>query len=75
MFVGFSSKHFSDVLLVLKLQKGSLYLQYHVIFDDTFSTVISIDTDENPPSFGNYIDLNSHIHRISLDEDEDTELK
>ena len=51
VFVGFSPKHSSDVPLVLNLQTGSISPQYHIVFDDTFSTVISIDEDENPPSF------------------------
>ena len=75
VFVGFSPKHSSDVPLVLNLQTGSISPQYHVVFDDTFSTVISIDEDENPPSFWNDIDLDSHIHRIPLDEDENAELR
>ena len=75
MFVGFSPKHSSDIHLVLNLQIGSICPQYHVVFDDIFSTVIAIDEDEDLPSFWNDIDLDSHIHRIPLGEDENTEFR
>ena len=39
------------------------------------NTVIYIDGDEDSSSFWNTIDLDSHTHRISLNEDKNTELR
>ena len=64
MFVGFNPKYSSDVPLVLNLQTDSISPHYHVVFHDTLSTFLSIDKDEDSPSFWNNIDLDSHIHRI-----------
>ena len=38
-FVGFSNQHSSNVPLILNLQTGSISPQFHVVFDDKFSTV------------------------------------
>jgi hypothetical protein len=45
------------------------------MFDDEFSTVSSIASDEDPPSFWNEIDLLDHIHRIPLDPESTVELQ
>ena len=39
--MGFSKMHSTQVRLVLNLLTGSISPQYHVVFDDTFSTVMS----------------------------------
>ena len=57
VFVGYSSRHSSDVPLVLNLQTGSISPQYHVVFDDDFSTVCSIFDSEEPPDFWTIYDL------------------
>ena len=49
VFVGFSSLHSSEVPLVLNLQTGSITPQYHVVFDDYFSTVTSVEREMDPP--------------------------
>jgi hypothetical protein len=49
VFVGFSSLHSSEVPLVLILQTGSITPQYHVVFDDHFSTVSSVEREIDPP--------------------------
>jgi hypothetical protein len=49
VFVGFSSLHSSEVPLVLNLQTGSITPQYHVVFDDHFSTVSSVEREIDPP--------------------------
>ena len=67
IFVGFSNDHSSDVPLVLNLTTGSISPQYHVVFDDEFSTVPSIDVNEDPPTFWNDLDLESQSQRIYLD--------
>ena len=42
MFAGFSTQHSSLVPLVLNVKTGKISPQYHVIFDDSFSTVTSL---------------------------------
>ena len=50
MFVGLSPVHASDVPLVLNLTSGEITAQFHVVFDDLFTTVSSIGwEDEQPP--------------------------
>ena len=39
--VGFRKMHSTKVGLVLNLLTGSISPQYHVVFDDMFSTVVS----------------------------------
>ena len=57
VFMGYSPHHSSQVPLVLNLTTGSISPQFHIVFDDEFSTVNSIGQDEDPPSFWNEIDL------------------
>jgi hypothetical protein len=45
IFVGFSSEHSSTVPLVLNPKTGCISPQYHVIFDDAFTTVPSLTTE------------------------------
>ena len=53
IFVGFSLSHSSDVPLILNPRTGHISPQYHVVFDNSFSTVTSILDTEDPPSFWN----------------------
>ncbi|KAL3782482.1 hypothetical protein ACHAWO_005229 [Cyclotella atomus] len=45
IFVGFSTEHSSNVPLVLNPTTGYISPQYHVIFDDGFTTVPSLTTE------------------------------
>jgi hypothetical protein len=45
MFLGFSHEHSSLVPLVLNLSTGHVSPQYHVIFDDNFETVPSLNSN------------------------------
>ena len=45
VFLGYSPTNSSDVPLVLNLATGHIPPQYHVVFDDAFSTVQSISDD------------------------------
>ena len=56
LFVGYSPHHSSNVPLVLNLSTGHISPQFHVVFDDHFSTVNSMIIDETPPSFWNEFD-------------------
>ena len=48
--------------LVLNLQTGSITTQYHVVFDDSFSTVASIGKDEDPPEYWDGLCLENTIY-------------
>mmetsp|Transcript_15021 Transcript_15021/g.28265 ORF Transcript_15021/g.28265 Transcript_15021/m.28265 type:complete len:2300 (+) Transcript_15021:159-7058(+) len=67
LFLGYSPHHSSDVPLILNLQTGSISPQYHVVFDDSFSTVTSIAADDHPPDFWTVVDLEQCISRIPID--------
>ena len=47
MFLGFSQVHSLLVALVLNVSTGKISAQYHVVFDDKFSTVNSLPTEDN----------------------------
>ena len=49
VFVGLSNIHSSEVPLILNLTTGSITSQYHVVFDDRFSTFTSIASEDAPP--------------------------
>ena len=48
VFVGHSPDHESNVALVLNPRTGLVSSQYHVIFDDTFSTIGHLQSDKAP---------------------------
>jgi hypothetical protein len=50
MFMGLSRQHASEVPHVLNISTGSITTQYHVVFDDVFTTVSSVDRDHEPPN-------------------------
>ena len=50
VFCGLSTIHSSEVPQVLNLTTGSITTQFHVVFDDLFTTVPSIEREEDPPS-------------------------
>jgi hypothetical protein len=66
IFVGMSKFHSSDVPLVLNIQTGFITAQFHVVFDDLFSTVSSIGREEEPPDHWQYLCL--HSHYVASDE-------
>ena len=57
IFCGLSNVHSSEVPQVLNLTTGSITTQFHVVFDDLFTTVHSIEREELPPSHWNYLCL------------------
>ena len=72
--MGYSSQHSSTVPLILNLTSGSISPQYHVVFDDAFSTVISLSVEETPPDFWNDVDLVRYTHQVPLDDNVDPRL-
>ena len=49
VFLGLSTIHSSEVPRVLNRQTGRITTQFHVVFDDLFSTVASIAREDEPP--------------------------
>jgi hypothetical protein len=49
MFLGISQQHASEFHLVPNLGTGSVTNHCHVLFDDLFTTVTSIDRETEPP--------------------------
>ena len=68
IFLGYSPVHSSSVPLVLNLDTGHISPQFHVVFDDDFTTVASRTSDETPPAFWNELDLNAYTHRVPIDD-------
>ena len=71
--MGFSPKHSTLVGLILKLRTQSITPQYHVVFDDTFSSVHS-NNPENPRMWEKLITSSSAQLKVTLDPNEDPEL-
>ena len=69
VFVGFSPNHGSEVPLILNPRTGHISPQFHVVFDDSFSTVASLQDIDEPPSFWNEFDLDEYLYQIPLDGD------
>jgi hypothetical protein len=59
--LGLSLQHSSEVPLVLNLQTGSIETQYHVVFNDQFTTVSSIEREIDPPSHWEDLCLESAV--------------
>ena len=51
VYLGHSPQHASNVALVLNLATGCVSPQYHVVFDDTFSTVEYITNNNEPTNW------------------------
>ena len=61
--MGLSTIHSSEVpLVLLNLETGSVTQQYHVVFDDRYSTVASINVDDKPPSDWEDLCLEKSLH-------------
>jgi hypothetical protein len=62
MFLGLSQIHSSEVTQVLIFSTGRITTQYHVVFDDLFTTVPSIEREHEPPSHWEELCLDESIH-------------
>jgi hypothetical protein len=67
VYLGHSPEHSSDVALVLDLKSGLVSPQYHVVFDDTFSTVDYIRSAKEPSNWEMLCKY--HTENYSIDED------
>jgi hypothetical protein len=73
MFLGFSHEHSSLVPLVLNLRTGHVSPQYHVIFDDNFETVPSLNpsTADIDDKFAALFDSAKDFYLDQISEDDD----
>ena len=68
-----SKIHSTKVGLVLNLLTGSISPQYHIVFDDMFSTVVSSTSSDPEVWIKLFIPRNSRIH-VMLDQGDGTDL-
>jgi hypothetical protein len=62
MFLGLSQQHASDFPLVLNLGTGSITTQFQVVFDDIFTTVPSIERENEAPEHWAELCLENSTH-------------
>jgi hypothetical protein len=65
VYLGHSPDHASNVALVLNLTTGLVSPQYHVIFDDDFSTVDFIRSKKEPSNWENLAKFHSENYNMS----------
>jgi hypothetical protein len=63
--LGLSLQHSSEVTLVLNLTTGSIDTQYHLVFDDQFTTVSSIEREMDTPSHWEDLCLESAVRIVT----------
>ena len=71
--MGVSEMHSTQVVLVLNLFAGSISPQYHVVFDDMFSTVI-ISTAADPEVWIRMVTSRNSRIQVMLYQEDDPEL-
>ena len=71
--MGFSKMHSTQVGLVLNLLTGSISPQFHVVFDDMFSTVMS-STAADPEVWIRLVTSRNSRIQVMLDKEDDPEL-
>ena len=75
MFVGFSPVHSSLVPLVLNVRTGKISPQYHVVFDDKFTTVNSLPSNKTlDEQWSRIFKLDKEFY-LDLEYDQDGQLK
>ena len=60
--------------MILNPATGHVSPQFHVGFDDSFSTVMSLDQADEIPSFSNEFDIDEFLYTIRLDANADVDL-
>ena len=71
--MGFSNMHSTQIGLVLNLLTGSISPQYHVVFDDMFSTVMS-STDADTELWISLVTSRNSRIQVMLDQEDYPEL-
>jgi hypothetical protein len=69
VYLGRSKHHASNVALILNLETGNVSPQYHLTFDDTFSTVEYLRKREVPPFWMDLVRTQSEFYDSSCDAD------
>ena len=59
IYIGYSPNHVGTVSLVLHLQTGHISPQFHLVFDDEFTTVPYLTSEEAPPNWSVLVKYNS----------------
>ena len=72
--MGFSDRHASTIALVLNLMTKSISPQFHVVFDDWFTSVHSNGEELDPEVWNSLITNPSCRLKAMLDDDEDVDL-
>jgi hypothetical protein len=72
VYLGHSPDHASNVALVLSLTTGLVSPQYHIIFDDDFSTVDFIRSKKEPTNWENLCKYHTEEYIMTMDKDEET---
>ena len=71
--MGLRKMHSTQVGLVLNLLTGSISPQYHVVFDDMFSTVMA-STAKDPEVWIRLVTSRNSRIQVMLDQEDDPEL-
>jgi hypothetical protein len=73
IFLGFSTNHSSNVALVLNPESGNITPQYHVIFDEKFSSVTSTQASDLDDEIWETLFKIGYDRNIAIDHDSDDE--
>jgi hypothetical protein len=74
IFLGFSDKHHSTVALVLNPETGVVSPQYHVVFDERFSTVLSESEEFDHSDWEKLFDIGYERYLDVHPDDEDSDV-
>lgn len=61
IYLGFSPCHSSDVALVMSPSTGNLSPQFHVVFDDEFSTLPFLRQQKEPPHWSTLVNQSRYL--------------
>jgi hypothetical protein len=62
LYIGRSPSHAANVALIFNPCTGHIFLQFHVIFDDDFTTVPYLHTATIPPYWADLVRASSKLH-------------
>ena len=65
-------QHASNVALVLNLKTGLVSPQFHVVFDNKFSTVEYLNKSKEPPNWQNLVEHHSEHYILPIDSEPTT---
>ena len=72
VYLGHSPDHASNVALVLNLDMGLVSPQYHVVFDDDFSTVDFLRSGKEPSNWSDLCKFHTEDYRMNVLPEEKT---